>query len=300
MSTFDFDTPLDCDGVAEALADYLDDDAPDALRAAVELHASSCVSCSQLLADLAAIRHDAAALPLLVPSRDLWDGIARRIDARVVPLESPRTARVTALRRRWLRPALAAAALVTITAGVTHYMTRAALSPVAARTQVASVSATPATFPTPAATPTLDSLGSAAPTAVVSAVATADRSTIAATTLSSTRSAPLHSESPVVPRSMTSSVRLASTAPQPNAVDPLYAGEIRTLRKIVRERRTQLDPATVAVLEQSLAVIDSAIAQSRAALAKDPASGFLATQLNRSLDKKVELLRTVASLPART
>ena len=51
------------------------------------------------------------------------------------------------------------------------------------------------------------------------------------------------------------------------------------------------------MLEQSIAVIDSAIAQSRAALAKDPASGFLATQLNQSLEKKVELLRTAALLP---
>jgi hypothetical protein len=299
MSTSDFDTPLDCDGVAAALADYLDDDASDALRAAVELHASSCASCGQLLADLVAIRHDAAALPLLVPSRDLWDGIAERIDAPVVPLDSTRAARVVSLRRRWLRPALAAAALVTITAGVTHYMTRAALSPVAPSTQVATTSSVPASV-APAAIPNVDSTSSATPATSGSAPATTGRRTIATTSPSSTQSAPARTGSPTSSGSATSSARLASTAPQPNAVDPLYVGEIRTLRKIVRERRTQLDPATVAVLEQSLAVIDSAIAQSRAALAKDPASGFLATQLNRSLDKKVELLRTVASLPART
>jgi hypothetical protein len=83
-------------------------------------------------------------------------------------------------------------------------------------------------------------------------------------------------------------------------VEPVYDREIVKLRTIMRERRSQLDPKTVAVLEQSIAVIDSAIAQSRAALAKDPASGFLATQLNHSLEKKVELLRTAAMLPART
>ena len=83
-------------------------------------------------------------------------------------------------------------------------------------------------------------------------------------------------------------------------VEPMFATEIRKLRKIVRDRRSQLDPKTVAVLEQSIAVIDSAIVQSRAALAKDPASGFLATQLNHSLEKKVELLRTAALLPPRT
>jgi hypothetical protein len=80
----------------------------------------------------------------------------------------------------------------------------------------------------------------------------------------------------------------------------VYDREIVKLRAIMRDRRAQLDPQTVAVLEQSIAVIDSAIAQSRAALAKDPASGFLATQLNHSLEKKVELLRTAALLPART
>ena len=80
----------------------------------------------------------------------------------------------------------------------------------------------------------------------------------------------------------------------------VFASEISKLRKIVRERRSQLDPKTVLVLEQSIAVIDSAIAQSRAALANDPASGLLATQLNHSLEKKVELLRTAALLPSRT
>lgn len=54
------------------------------------------------------------------------------------------------------------------------------------------------------------------------------------------------------------------------------------------------------VIEHNLAIIDAAIAQSRAALAKDPASGFLNDQLNSALDQKVELLRTVALLPAHT
>jgi len=47
-------------------------------------------------------------------------------------------------------------------------------------------------------------------------------------------------------------------------------------------------------------VIDDAIAQSKAALAQDPASRFLNNQLNSALDKKLELLRTAAMLPNRT
>jgi len=54
------------------------------------------------------------------------------------------------------------------------------------------------------------------------------------------------------------------------------------------------------VIEQNLRIIDAAVKQSRAALARDPKSGFLADQLNNALDKKVELLRTVALLPSST
>jgi len=78
-----------------------------------------------------------------------------------------------------------------------------------------------------------------------------------------------------------------------------YDREIAALREIVRERRTELDSSTVRVLEQSLTVIDRAIAQSRAALARDPSSQFLGEQLTRALDSKVELLRTVALLRPR-
>ena len=75
---------LDCDGFAEALADYLEGDAPDGLRSAVEAHAGSCADCRQLLAELKDITVGAAALPQLAPSRDLWAGISERIDARVL------------------------------------------------------------------------------------------------------------------------------------------------------------------------------------------------------------------------
>lgn len=79
-----------------------------------------------------------------------------------------------------------------------------------------------------------------------------------------------------------------------------YEREIDGLRSIVRDRRSQLDPKTLAVIERNLGVIDSAIAESRNALRKDPKSAFLADQLDHALDTKLELLRTVALLPART
>lgn len=79
-----------------------------------------------------------------------------------------------------------------------------------------------------------------------------------------------------------------------------YEREIDAMRTIVRDRRSQLDPKTVAVIERNLSVIDSAIVESRAALRKDPKSAFLADQLDHALDTKLTLLRTVALLPART
>ena len=263
---------LDCDGFTGALADYLEGDAADGVRLTVEAHASVCAACRQLLADLNFMRVEAAALPELTPSRDLWSGIAERIDARIIPMERSRMARRVTPYRPWLRPAAAAAALVVLTAGVTHYLTRASLS-------------------APAAVPV------AVPVATTIAPATAPA--VEATAAFVSTSTELPATPPVGSRSAPSGARLVSANRATDAADPVFAGEISMLRKIVRERRAQLDPKTVAVLEQSIAVMDSAIAQSRAALTKDPASGFLATQLNHSLEKKVELLRIAALLPTR-
>jgi anti-sigma factor RsiW len=271
---------LDCDGFADALADYLEGDASDGVRSAVEAHASTCAACQQLLADLTAIRSEAESLPQLTPSRDLWTGIAERIDARIIPMEAPRIARDLQRRRLWMRPAVAAAALVVVTAGTTYVLTRAQFGG----------STTPPVAVTPIATQQAPAIV-AEPTATIASTATERPDTVASVT-----------RTPAAAATTTTgpAARLVSAMPATDAADPVFAGEIIKLRRIVRLRRSELDPKTVAVLEQSIAVIDSAIAQSRAALAKDPASGFLATQLNHSLEKKVELLRTAALLPSRT
>jgi hypothetical protein len=76
--------------------------------------------------------------------------------------------------------------------------------------------------------------------------------------------------------------------------------EIDRLRAMFVRNRGLMDPRTAAIIEANLKVIDDAIAQSKAALAQDPASRFLNNQLNTALDKKLELLRTAAQLPSRT
>jgi hypothetical protein len=290
---------ISCDDFAAHLADYLEGDASEAVREAMTAHAATCASCAELLADLRQLPQMAAALPPLAPSRDLWAGIAERIDARVLPLDAPRAVQPVLMRRGWLRPAAAAAALMIVTAGVTYQLTKTSI------TSSLNVASTPVVR---SDLPQRVSLGVPAGRATTADTITktpAQRNTFAAGAAPATRLAssgktggertPLTLGGPAV----RPTVRLASNDPLGGA-EPVYDREIAKLRVIVRERRSQLDPATIAVLEQSIAVIDSAIAQSRAALAKDPASGFLAGQLNYSLEMKVELLRTAALLPSRT
>ena len=304
----DLTMPLSCDEFADRLADYLEGDLPEAARVAMEAHADVCAECGPLVVDIGALRGEAAALPALTPSRDLWAGIAERIDARVLPLDSPRVARTIPGHRTWMRPAVAAAALVIAAAGVSHVLTRMTYDPTmsvaSASKRVAPLAAdTQPTATSPAVDGEITSTATGQPSAPASS--TIDRQTVRPSDRQTVRSSDRETVRPsdrqtVRPSDTPSRARLASAVPLMKATEPIYDREITKLRKIVRERRDQLDPRTIAVLEQSIAVIDSAIAQSRAALAKDPASGFLATQLNHSLEKKVELLRTAALLPART
>lgn len=291
--------PLDCDGFAAELADYLEGDAPDAVRAAMETHAAGCAECRLLLEDIGTIRDEAAALPTLTPSRDLWAGIAERIDAPVIPLERKRSTIV--VRRTWMRPAIAAAALVVFTAGITYSVTRtfsgggASTAPTP-QNQVAAATPTPA--PSIVETPSASGPTRVASTepAVASPRSESSRSESSRNGGARSATAPRAAES-----SEQQPVRLVGSGESVmRATEPMYDREIEKLRHIVKSRSTQLDPKTITVLEQSIAVIDSAIAQSRAALKADPASGFLAKELNQSLEKKVELLRTAAMLPART
>jgi hypothetical protein len=86
----------------------------------------------------------------------------------------------------------------------------------------------------------------------------------------------------------------------PDAAASTYDREITRLRTVLNQRRAQLDPQTVGVIELNLRVIDDAIAQCRAALRKDPASQFLMQSLNDELENKIELLRRAALLPIRS
>jgi anti-sigma-K factor RskA len=70
------------------------------------------------------------------------------------------------------------------------------------------------------------------------------------------------------------------------------------LALICAAERERLRPETVALLERNLAIIDAAIAESRAALARDPASVELRGLFAAAARQKVELLRWAVRVAA--
>ncbi len=66
------------------------------------------------------------------------------------------------------------------------------------------------------------------------------------------------------------------------------------LSRVLAAERERLRPETVVLLERNLALIDAAIAESRAALARDPANGELRRLFTAASRQKVELLRWAA------
>ncbi len=70
------------------------------------------------------------------------------------------------------------------------------------------------------------------------------------------------------------------------------------LSRILAVERGRLRPETVALLERNLVVIDAAIAESRAALARDPANADLRRLFVAASRHKVELLQWATRLAA--
>ena len=272
-----------CQRFDELLPDYLEGALSPAARVNAEAHLAACERCTALVADLGDLRTAAAALPVLTPSRDLWAGISERIAAPVIPIEVRDAGGRGSVKwrpRRWSPAWLsaAAAALVAVTAGVTHQITLRSNA-----ATVAAADSAPATAPAAPGTQ---------PPVTVADASPADASPAGAGTPDS--AAPLAAAPGRAPRAGTRAVRTVARA----TAEQTYDREITSLRAILDSRRETLNPATVEVLELNLKIIDQAIAQSRAALAKDPASDFLDRQLDKALEKKLELLRTAALLPA--
>jgi putative zinc finger protein len=267
---------MSCELFNDGLMAYLEHETDDATRAALERHALSCAECGAVLADLRKLRIEAANLPELTPSRDLWSGIAERIEAPVVPIGTVRHVEQdrAVAARKWTRRALLAASLVAAV-GVGYF------AATARRVQIQVV----------------DTHGvDAAPQQQVADVTP------------EIANQPTGAEQPNNARSepRAGTAALAQPIRQPEAIVAVatlnadYDREIARLRTLIEQRRNQLDPVTVAIIEKNLQVIDSAILECKKAIARDPSSRFLIEALNQSLQTKVELMRTAALLPVRT
>ena len=246
----------ECDLMCERLAAYIEGDLTPEERAHADQHLGECETCAEALVELRAIAGEAAQLPLLTPSRDLWAGIEARISTPITLLDrSPASVRRVP-QRRW-QYAIAAAALIAVGAGATYLF---AVRPGATTSPVLNVA-------TQAPARSQDSLTPPQASPVAPATTTASNVSLRKKEMSATR---------------------------------VYDHEISLLDSLVHTRRESLDPKTVKIIEQNLKIIDKAIAESRAALAKDPKSPLLTNQLDNVLGSKVELLRTVAFLPTRS
>lgn len=283
---------MSCERFNEALMDYLEHDGDADTRASVEEHAGTCGDCGALLADIRKLRQDAASLPELAPANDLWSGIAARIETPVVPIgagiasaaaaSSSRGGTRLALRR-WLNTGAIAASLVG--AAAIGYSARDVEQRVGDSPIVTS-DASPAAVPGSTDTTRIAQVQTPSVAPVSGEPAPRDRDVV--------------SSAPAASPSAGTAARAPDVQLAVARLTADYDREIGRLRALIDQRRAQLDPVTVAVIERNLAVIDTAIAESRRAIASDPSSRFLIEFLNQSLQDKVELMRTAALLPSRT
>jgi Putative zinc-finger len=131
------------DAFTERLSEYLDGDLSTEERRHVSEHLATCEACRAMLEELQSVVSEAAALSDSGPARDLWSGIAARIEparqlrARVSPFR-----RAISSRRSFTLPQLAAAGLtLMVLSGGLVWMARsgdprADFQPVSAGSQV--------------------------------------------------------------------------------------------------------------------------------------------------------------------
>jgi anti-sigma factor RsiW len=253
----------------DRLSDYLDGELDREQRAACESHLAGCAECSRLLEELRVVVARAGALPQLPLERDLWQEIEPRLRGRILGLPSPSEWRERFARRFSFsggQLAAAAAALMVVSGGLAWMI--ASRGTVATRgVATGPVAVAPSTSLIPGAGSSAPSSTAVAPSAPVTALPPAQRLT--------------QGEAPAV------------------AADfgvARYDATINELQAALQASRSRLDPHTVQIVEQNLALIDKAIADARAALAADPASPYLNAHLASTMRRKVALLRRVNSL----
>ena len=112
----------------------------------------------------------------------------------------------------------------------------------------------------------------------------------------------------VLRKSPTTIVRSQDAPADPSVVLPAvfqatedeYARTFHELRIAVDAQRASLSPETVRTVDRSLAVVDSAIAEARAALIADPNNRTLVDLLASSYQRKLDLLRRTSELSSKS
>jgi hypothetical protein len=276
----------------DLLDDFVGGELPEHERLAVQAHLDDC---AERAADAHALRtllDEAAALPRgIAPPRDLWSGIAgrleprgtqagaeprdeaaeRKVDTKVIPL-FPRPAR----NPRWLQAA-AAVALVALSSAVTAKVVRQ-------HEQVAVDGRAPTLAPLAATQPAVR--GGAA--GDVPSAVPVDAGT----------KAPVSAPAPEV-RLARQPARAAAPVTALAAFRPAereYQRATDDLERLLRTQRGRMAPATAATLERNLRIIDQAIAESREALRKDPNNRELAQMLGAVYDTKIQTLQRAVSI----
>jgi len=256
----------------ERLDDYASGELPDIERRLMERHLEGCGECRAEAEAIRALLAEVAALPTAVaPPADLWQGIAGRLEPReaeaaphreddkVIPL-APRRRKFEP--PRWALQAAAAVALMVGSSLVTakYVGERQAAGPVA--TLPAAGARAPGQGTARGVEGTLPVSSGARPAALPAAAGGGQVTALAAF----------------------------------RPAEREYRQAVDDLARVLETRRQSLAPETVATLERNLAIIDAAIAESRAALEKDPDSRELTKMLSSTYDAKVQLLRQAVQL----
>jgi len=82
-----------------------------------------------------------------------------------------------------------------------------------------------------------------------------------------------------------------ATASNAGLSDPNYNAAIADLERILAANRSQLDTATVRIVDESLATIDRAIADAREAIQRDSSNAYLNERIAQKMRQKLNLLR---------
>jgi hypothetical protein len=246
----------------ERLSEYLDGDLSATERRAVEAHLATCAACAETLAELRAVVVQARALESPAPEIDLWPAIARRLEPRLGWRE--RLAGFLGGARLTLTlPQLAAAAAALI--AVTGFASWLAFQ-----------------------RPAVSVPGTGAPTS----------RPLAGSTQGPVARTPAASPAPGAGFSETAHATDPGQARLASFDATRYDAAVAELERVLSEHRSQLDTATVRILEQNLAIIDRAVEDARRALEADPANPYLNGHLAQQMRAKIRLLQVAANVVA--